>query len=284
MNIYSLNPQWLKRNALEAIIDILKVRKVYCFIPSYDSNGLNKIETLLIWDGTNLDDFFKKCVYDFVNILSEPLFFNGDYIGERIVKNMFSESLGLNPIYNIENLNDPNILILWTPDVQKQLKGGITSMFRNYSMNILNKYGSIDYMERICFYCFDSFLSCSYIFRKKMTMEGKFVYIPSKAVIANRYDKYDSKLGTFKWVDYSYDPLLSYMFQKTTIILDGISLQERFLTTEGIKEYEEKSIIGYIEFVNSKWAGYEPDDSLFVKACKAEEEYIINNGGDWIYD
>ncbi len=282
MNVYSLNPQWLKCNVLETIIDILKVKRVYCFIPSYDSNELKDVETLLIWDGTNLEGFFKKCVYNFVNILSEPLFFNGDYVGERIVKNMFSESLGLNPIYNIENLNDPNILLLWTPNVHKH---GIITMFRDYSMNILNKYGTIDYMDRICFYCFDSFLSYSYIFKKTIkNMNMKWEYRLFTAVIASRYQQYDSDGVSSKYVDHSYDPLLSYMFVKTNNNIDGKSLQDRFLTSEGIKEYEDRTLHGYFEFNNASWSRYEPDDSLYDRACKAEEDYIINNGGDWIYD
>lgn len=279
MNIYSLNPQWLKCNALETIIDILKVKIVYCFIPSYDSNGFKDVETLLTWDGTNLDDFFKKCVYNFVNILLKPLYFKGDYIGERIVKNLFCDSLGLNPIYNIENLDDPNILLLWTPNVHKH---GIITMFRDYSMNILNKFGTIDYMDRICFYCFDSFLSYSYIFKKTIKkLNMKWEYRLFTAVIASRYYQFDSDGVSSKYVDHSYDPLLSYMFLKTNNIIDGDSLQDRFLTSEGIKEYEDRTLQGYFEY---KWSEYEPDDSLYDRACKAEEDYIINNGGDWIYD
>lgn len=282
MNIYSLSPKWLKCNALETIINILKVKKVYCFIPSYDSNELKGVETLFTWDGTNIDDFLKICVYDFVNILCEPLFFNGDYTGERIVKNLFSESLGLNPIYNIENLDDPNILILWTPDVPKR---GIMSMFRNYSMNILNKFGTIDYMDRICFYCFDSFLSISYIFKKShININKKWEYRLFIAVISSRYQQYDSDGVSFKYVDHSYDPLLSYMYLKTNNIIDGNSLQDRFLTSDGIKEYEDYTLQGYFDYNNDLWSGYEPDDSLYDRACKAEEDYIINNGGDWIYD
>ena len=283
MNVYSLNPRWLKDNALERIIDILKVKKVYCFISSEDYNRLKNVE-LLRWNGADLDDFLKKCVYNFVNIISEPVFFNGEYTGERIVKNMFIDSLGMNPIYNIEKLNDPNILILWASDAQKHMRYGILSTFRDYSMNILNKYGSIDYMERICFYRFDSFLSCSYIFKKTIKKNMKWVYRLSVAVIASRYDQYDPQLKQYKYVDYSYDPLLSYMFMKTNNVLEGKTLQERFVTIEGIKEFEGKTLNSYFEYHNDMCVGYEPDNSLYNRACKAEEDYIINNGGDWIYD
>ena len=263
MNIYSLTPKWLKCNALETIINILKVKKVYCFIPSYDSNELKGVETLFTWDGTNIDDFLKKCVYDFVNILCEPLFFNGDYTGERIVKNLFSESLGLNPIYNIENLDDPNILILWTPDVPKR---GITLSFRTYSMNILNKYGTIDYMDRICFYYFDSFLSSSYIFKKThRNMNMKWEYRLYRAVIASRYTQYDSETKVSKYVDHSYDPLLSYMYLKTNNFIDGNSLQDRFLTSDGIKEFEDYTLQGYFDYKNELWSGYEPDERVKEK-------------------
>ena len=272
MNVYSLNPQWLKDNALEKIIDILKVKKVYCFIASDDYNRLSNVE-LLRWNGADLEEFLKKCVYNFVNVISEPVFFNGEFTGERIVKNMYNDSLGMNPIYNIENLNDPNILILWTSDTHIHMKRGVLSTFKDYSMNILNKYGAIDYMERICFYCFDSYLSCSYIFKKAFKKNMKWVYRLSVAVIANRYEQYDSQLN-HRYVDHSYDPLLSYMFMKTKNILEGNTLQERFLTIEGIKEFEDKTITNYFEYRNDMYAGYEPDNSLYDRACKAEEDYI----------
>ena len=266
MNIYSLNPIWLKDNALDVIISILKVKKVYCFISSENYKKIKNVE-LHIWDGCDLEEFLKKCVYDFVNIISEPLYYKGEFIGERYVKDMFKGSLPLNPIYNVENLDDPNILVLYNPEEPKLTKRGILSMFKNYSMNILNKYGNIDYLDRICFYIFDSYLSKSFIYKKKCDLRGEIKSVPVVAIIS-RYNE-------------TYDPLLSYLFLKSNDILEGSSVQERFLKKEGIIRYETQIINNYNDYLDP---GDIPDDDGFERACKAEMEYIINNGGDWIYD
>lgn len=284
MNVYSLNPKWLKANALKNIISILKVKKVYCFIDSDDYNSLNNVE-LLKWDGGGFEGFLNKCVYNFVNMISEPIFYKGEFTGERYVKDMFKESRSLNPIFNIENLDDPNILIIWKPDEQKQAKRGVLTTFREYSMNILNKYGNIDYLDRICFYFFDRYLSLSYILNKKINYYGKMQSIPVPAVIDNIQIRRDPKTGILKeFHENSYDPLLSYLLVKSNDLLEGDSIQERFLTKDGIIQYEKETINYYHDCLYEEWAKYEPDDSGFERACEAEVEYIINNGGDWIYD
>ncbi|MBR6841067.1 MAG: hypothetical protein IKM77_02040 [Prevotella sp.] len=284
MNIYSLNPQWLINNALETIITILKVKKVYCFIASDEYNRLNNVE-LLRWDGADLEDFLNKCVYNFVNMISEPLLCKGEFSGERYVKDLFKESRSLNPIFNIENLDDPNILIIWKPDEQKQAKRDILTTFREYSMNIINKYGNIDYLDRICFYYFDRYLSLSFILKKRLNIYGKMQSMPVPAVIDNIQIRRDPKTGILKEIhENSYDPLLSYLLFKSNDLLEGDSVQERFLTKDGKVQYEKQTINKYHDCLNEEWARYEPDDSGFDRACEAEEEYIIKNGGDSIYD
>ena len=89
-----------------------------------------------------MQSFFKKCVYSFIKEISVPIKYHGVSEGEYYVRDLYSESMSLNPIYNIENLDDPNILILRDP----QSYGTIGKDFRTFSMNILNKYGNIDYM------------------------------------------------------------------------------------------------------------------------------------------
>ena len=85
-------------------------------------------------------------------------------------------------------------------------------------------------------------------------------------------------------MSFYYDPLLSYLFHKTNTITKGNTLQECFLTDEGIKEYEKKCLIEYSDFRQEYWNSYEYDNSDFEDVCNKELDYIINNGGDWIDD
>lgn len=284
MNIYFLNPKWVCPDRIISLTQILKVKKVFCFLEQ-DNNVICKIPKYISLFNLNNNDvelFLKQCVYSFVNEISEPLICDGNYTGDRIVKDVYKDSLSRNPIYNIENLDDPNILILYDPIISNQLKYGIIGAFRKYSMNILNKYGQINYMDRICFYMFDKFLHCSYIYYPIENNKYRLI----NSIIYSERSIYRSDIHDFITQYSAYDPLLSYIRFKIAELGYKESVQSFFLTKEGLENFERITIDEYKNYLSSRCDGYFDVDDVkaFEEVCKKEEEYIINNGGDWIYD
>lgn len=229
MNIYGINPQIIREDKFSILIKILKVKKIISFIDNYPSI----CEPLIIYKANidfdnyidSLNKNIKHAVYKFCAPMCSPKYDEGKWNNEFLIRDLYKNSKAYNPIYNMENCNDDNLLFF--------ISDGCTDIiyepFIKYSLNILKKYANeFQYDKKLCFTCFNDLTweGDLYFCRTKMFHEGKFKsmirYIPLKyhseikLKVGESYSfppdklKYPTKLkmnenGIF------YDPLLSYI-------------------------------------------------------------------------
>lgn len=273
MNIYLINPKYMNPDAFKVFIKILKVKEIYNFIvgkdyPSELMDTCNNLCTINAQESQS-KDIFKNAVYYFLKDISKPIIVNGEWTGDCKVEDKFSKSLSMNPIYNVERLDDPNILILTPKAVEDNPSTHCRKRFIHYIFNILDKYGKkYKYEDRICVYNFDRFLYRSFIGFGHDIRDG-VEYIHK--------DQHYYKLA----ISGSHDPLLSYIHLKSNNLLNGDTLQERFLIEEG-----RTSFINYLAklYESNRYSGSCTIDVNPGGDWESEYNDIIQNGGDWILD
>jgi len=217
MNVYFVNPKHFSLVRFGAFLNILKVGEVYNLMDRSDAIGeyINLCGELCTFDRDNatFETALKIAVYKFIKPISTPIVEHGEWTGNFAVSDIYKDSTFLNPIKNIKNTEDKNLLVFY----DEPLRGG-SNDFAIYSLNILCKYSDgIDYSKRICF------LKISSMLRDTMCLNSKRKWIVCKC--------------TNKQTNRTYDPIMKYLYLETKKIYpkerEELSFVQFFLTKDG---------------------------------------------------
>ena len=233
MNVYAINPGYIREDRLPYLLNILKVKQVISFIeyipPICESLLIHKTD--LIYKDT-YDDYEKfvrnsirQAVYKFNGVMCSPKHNAGQWNREFLVHDIYKDSKANNPIYNLEHCNDENVLVLVDYHTENYYKD-----FINYSLNIPKKHATkLHYEDRLCFVLFNEgeFGLTLYFARASVYNNGEF-----KSLVRYLPTEYDSEINLKVGKSYSifhvppfwkiprekmlekgsyYDPLISYI-------------------------------------------------------------------------
>lgn len=248
MNITLFDPNYLKPEMLNHLLQALRITEIYSLMPVTDDiTRLLEYSIVPItvkrYSSEDLDAVKRRAVYAFVRNISQPIIVHGEWVGDCHVADKYKESNSEKYNENL-TLDDPNILILIQNTSNSKEESSIKIF--SYIFNILKKYSSIDYRKRICIKLLSQYL----------TLEDK--------VLSFRYMSRETPVKV----------LSSYYH-----IEDPNQLVEKFLTNEGVEER-------LIEIEQEKRSVYMMIDSMSDNdwGQDAEMDYIRNNGGGWIDD
>lgn len=269
MNVIFFDPTFIEQSNLTKLGEILKISDVYCCMPMV--HGDYKIrnafgDKVKLWrrSGETLENAIKRGVYALLNVVSEPIIVDGNFIGKNVF-DLFTDSKADAFSSNLE-LNDPNILILF-PDRRLDKEESNTKFFR-YFFNILKKHDASErYKKRIASTILSPFLSLNDTTKRELqdTIFSRSSF---------NFQKNNAQLllllltsfccNTVK--DLRNELLTSQGEQKRKEILEEIKEEERREREEAKAYYDH----GLTEVL--RWGG------------DSEMDYIRNNGGDWIDD
>lgn len=312
MNIYLVETTWLKPETIKIFINIFKVKVLY----NFDNTPLNLTFEDISGDTIKILKRERRDMYMFLNMCAKD--FVGEIISNEFKGNgeVFIDSTSVNPLYNLERCDDPNILVLHNShDKNGKLTNHNARIFVEKVIDLLCKVRKEDYIQRICFYGFDQFLSLSnFLIPKKKDgtyyikqisalfhVQGEDCRLIEDFVDEEQCAKFREEFEPIlnedrslyairvKYID-DFDPLLSFLYVKSNNEVEGNSVQERFLLPDAIKIFENNVIKAYKEYTNEMdEAKIRALDNSWAEDAnnwgqKKEMEYILNNGGDWIYD
>ena len=274
MNCYFIDLQYFNSEHLDLLIQILKVNKIIKLNEQsdIDKDILERYAPYIIYDrkSENLETSVKKAVYRFNTPLCTPIYDKGTLTGKFEIHDICNDSNHLNPIYNLENREDDNILILYT--IRKGYD--VTIQFVRYALNILKKYaGNINFEDRICFCTINPFFNNAWLCSR-----GRF---------------YACKVTNHNAANESthYNPILSYLnlkIREQATNFDGKDLSIFLLNAEG-KKYLEKYYQRTFDR-QYKITHYPDDDYMYDdpasdrKDIEDKLKHIAAEGGDWIFD
>lgn len=225
MNITVFDPTYIKAEHINDIIRAFHISEVYSFLP-YDENTNNILKkcecnvSIRREYGETYDSVARRGVYKFVSLISTPIVVYGEWIGDCSVADLYKDSHWLNYWGNMK-LDDPNILILSIS--QKYCEEERTINFFRYVFNILKKYGTIDYKNRICRVSLNRYITLSY---------KTDISIEERNVLFYRLHHRNSQ-SILELKD-----CLRYILEEYCQIYDSNELARYFLTEEGFKERE----------------------------------------------
>lgn len=278
MNVYSISPRWLNPNKLEKFLNILKVKTIISFVNEEElTKELFKMcgeRHIIDFSKTPLlnysrvkdnkqrvDNFLRQAVYAFISPISIPIIKNGQWTGECEVKDIYKESICNNPIFNLEKLSDPNVLLLHSNYKEGHPLYGIMRKFKKYIFDILDKYGKqIDYKQRISFVTFDEFLFTS-----------RTGYLFLNPPLYNRCN------------NHPVCPMLVYIRINSKHDNREETLQDLFLKKGAKRAMERHFINRWNEETTDTCSNYDYGDSNDW-GQEGELKEIYENGGDWILD
>ena len=266
MNVYFIDSESLNAEHFSIFVDILKIGEIYSLSPS-------SVKANLLIDSCGLDSIlnvarnisYKYAVYRFLDKIKQSVFHYEDCV-DTFVVDTFINSKYNNPIWNIHNCEEKNVLVL---DSERKNYFNIND-FPNYALNILRKYGKDDrYRQRICFYRFDEFL------RKNGN------------VFLNR--RWCNAVSTDKKTGRRYDAVLAYMHHKfkelSAEIKGGMTSMQFFLSKEKCEDYdkmiEAEEERRQEEYENMRAQEWEED---FRREMESEMNSMLEQGGDWMLD
>lgn len=308
MNVYAINPELFKEEKLFCLLNILKIKQVISLIEEcplvlspflifkvkYDSN----------YSEESINRNIQQAVYKFIAPICSLKYNQGRWNGEFQIYDLYKESRAYNPIYNLENCEEGNVLILSSSadnflDYKK---------FVRYSLNILRKHAQdYHYENRICFVQFDetnydSEYERTLLFnRTSLYCDGKFkslvrykplVYNPKNGLKVGRsysiYElpplEYNASLLMKENGQY-YDPLISYINIKSKeqypIERGNSDVSDFFLGKEHLNRLFSIVMDEMREEANLY---YHESDEIKAWGADSEMQYIRGNGGDWIDD
>ena len=110
MNIYCINPRYVKPSSWPYLIKTLKISKVFSFIKKENilelAISFEGLRCLYIVEGESKQDFIKQCVFNMANVIKQNT--SQGYMDlDRYVKSNY-----LRPKQNLLQTDDENILIL----------------------------------------------------------------------------------------------------------------------------------------------------------------------------
>lgn len=155
MNIYFYNPRWLNPEWFPLFMEILKVGEIINAMPFSERPSIliEQYKKLchFDWKGEKDENLYVKVTNQILKRISIPVHEKGKWTGCCEVKDIYTDSKHNNPIRNIINCNDENILV-FCEDI-------IISRIPKYCFNTLRKYGGDSrYEGRLCFYLIGEFL------------------------------------------------------------------------------------------------------------------------------
>lgn len=180
MNIYCINPQYVKPSSWPYLIKVLKIGKVFSFIKKENiqesAKFFESLRCLYIVQGESKPDFIKRCVFNMANVIKQ----NTSQGYMDLVR--YIESNYLRPKQNLLQTDDENILILgdiyynefpnWfyfeeDDSCYGHANDTATEIVR-FLFNILKKQlGHNHYAERICMVIIDTLTLNNYIYSYK---------------------------------------------------------------------------------------------------------------------
>lgn len=219
MNVYFIDPTYVKSEAWKPLLTYLKVKGVYSFIPK---NELPEVLVSIIkphikaaYSPSDIKKYSDNCVFwlrahfeKHIHLITDD-YEDHDEIPEEELK-----KYGTRSVYkNINNLDDNNCLVLLKlktsydfagklvpPRCEMEFIGykddsNLPTYIANYCLNILHKkYHHNQYQKQSAFLIFDEFFYKSYLFNPRQqkwseyyckTIEGisrKFMYVVYKAL------------------------------------------------------------------------------------------------------
>ena len=276
MNTYFLNPFYFNAERFHILLEILKVKKIIDLtdVENRNQHISNICQSITIYDrkNTEINSAIQQAVYKFNEPMCKAIIDKGKHTGEFLVNcNISLKSYASNPIYNLEECTDDNVLVL--------IDGNIScGKFIEYSLNILSKYAPYLYSEeKICFIYIDDFLEHSYIYRsfiyrtkiRLYNLKFKRIYINNKSIskmdcskklrrggahycdntceFHNKKYQRNKYTGSYEYDDVceietdvknnQYDPILSYLNMKSKKLYknerNNHNIFDFFLTLEG---------------------------------------------------
>ncbi len=314
MNTYFLNPSYFNAERFHIFLDILKVNKVIDLTDLTNRNHQisTLCQSLIIYDRKNTDINVAKqqAVYIFNEPMCKAIIDKGRLTGNFEVNDVYKESYAFNPIYNLENSNDDNVLIL----IEENF---ICKDFVKYSFSLLAKYAEYYKFEnRICFIRFYKLLEGAAMFNQRMKVftDLKRTYNDGPRLSQNEeckhgiYSSYPkNRNNDICWLcnrprisvtneckiekifkNNLYNPLLSYINLKTRKLYEKTKymngLHKFFLTDEGFNKFADIVIERFnlrVKRLNKNNEYFESEAPTSYGIC-SEYSYIQNNGGDWI--
>lgn len=186
MNVYFIDPQYVKPECWLPLLSYLKVKSAYSFIPTNELNPelLNNIKPYLkaSYYNQNYKQFCDNCAYWLKSHFEENIkLITEDYQDVNNIPIEEKIKYGINDAYsNILNLNEKNCLVLLRLTSSYSSDGKISSpqcltdvlQERNlpthiakYCLNILKKkYGHNQYYYQSAFICFEKYFRRSYAY------------------------------------------------------------------------------------------------------------------------
>ena len=183
MNIYVINPRYLKTDTFHSLCEMLKVSYIYNliedeYIDSYLSGSECKIDFNIRKLKKINENSWKQGVYAFLDRVSIPIFENQSLVGRELKTEMIDlEHSNCNPVRNILYSNAVNVLVLQdhivvTHDSDRIIMYISENDFVDYAQKIILKYTNIgkNIRNAIVGVCIDEFLFPKY--------RRAFLYVP----------------------------------------------------------------------------------------------------------
>lgn len=249
MNIIFMDYRFVKPDNWKYLIDVLKIKDIYCFFNPKEPNinfYLHNFKIRTFYQGDMSDEEFSNQIsYNIANTIKRSISTYDKQPSEKNETYTFCvDSKKFSPKFNTIKTDDPNYLILGTITWHKVGQSifikkvseyrDIASDIVLYILNIIRKYlGNDIYRERICSYLIDSVTRKEFILVQDSWKEPKHKFIPfiNRLLTDAHPLKFpiDIKDGK-KRVTSIYDP---------TLLAAGIKDYNEFL--EDLKQEEEQN-------------------------------------------
>lgn len=182
MNVYFLDPTYLKDSAWKPLLTFLKVKSVYSFISrdQLSSKLLETIEPMLhaISNGDNTRSFADRCAFWLREMIeSNVTLFTSDYPNGNCPKDKRKDYTSNSPLNNITMFDNPNCLVLLPTKASTYYNGSLeapstyveylgtdlATHVSSYCLNILHKkYHHNYYDSHTSFIIFDEYIGQSF--------------------------------------------------------------------------------------------------------------------------
>lgn len=194
MNIYFMDHRFVKPENWKYLIEVLKIKRVFCFCHSKDFKielDLNR-ENVPIAYQQNMEDekFSNKITYYIANSIKDMLPKEDNHSADLNERFPYcKDSKYYSPRSNIKNTEDPNILVIgiinwssWDKSIfikEVSSNRDIAANIVQYALNILKKQLNTDiYRQRICAYMIDQVSSQEFFIKRYSWTKPKKVIIP----------------------------------------------------------------------------------------------------------
>lgn len=252
--------RFIKPDNWKYIIDVLKIKDIFCFFSPTESNinfYLHNYQIKVFYQGLlNVEEFSKQITYRIVNTIKNHISTN-EIVPEKPEEfYMFCKnSKRFAPRYNIKETNDPNFLVLgkitWYY-VGKSVFIQNVSEFRDvaldiilYTFNILKKkLGSDIYRHRICSYMIDAITKDEFILVRDTWQTPKRRIIPFlNSLLRNAYPARFPKVvkeGKERATSIYDTILLNIGIKEYNLFIDELK-QEEAWALQAMREEEEEN-------------------------------------------